>query len=278
MSKWRPTELNCLYVIGDIHGRYEQFELILKRILPLRKSDGGKDRLILLGDYVDRGVDSHAVLDKLIVLKKKYKDQLILLKGNHEEMMVNAINSSSIGHRLYSSSSEEYLFWMQYGGEQTLAGYLANAGIEMAMGSYSFSRFKVKDIVPKSHMNLMENDLLYSYETENYIFAHGGYNPYKPADEQSHHDILWGNKLYNEAKKAAYRGEIPDWEKTVVLGHFWHGPFVSEKLLMVDCNGSDELLLTELNSMQALVAKPSKKRLVAINLEPTKPDPRYIRF
>ena len=58
MSKWRPSEKDCLYVIPDIHGAYDLLKLILKQILPLRKSDGGKDHLVLLGDYIDRNIHS----------------------------------------------------------------------------------------------------------------------------------------------------------------------------------------------------------------------------
>ena len=57
MSKFRPS-FNSIYVIPDIHGHYDQLKLICKRILPLRKSDGGRDTLIFLGDYIDRGPNS----------------------------------------------------------------------------------------------------------------------------------------------------------------------------------------------------------------------------
>ena len=108
MSKWRPTGLNCLYVIGDIHGQLEQLKLICKRIFPLRKSDGGKDVLVLLGDYIDRLPESHLVVDFLIAAKKKYKDQLILLRGNHEQLLIDAMNSLR--------DSNKYMRWMNNGG------------------------------------------------------------------------------------------------------------------------------------------------------------------
>ena len=91
MSKWRPSNLNCLYVIPDIHGAYSLLEKILKRILPLRKSDGGQDKIIFLGDYIDRHVDSHKVLDRIIELKEKYGDSVICLCGNHELMFLEGL-------------------------------------------------------------------------------------------------------------------------------------------------------------------------------------------
>ena len=84
MSKWRPSKNSCLYVIPDIHGAYSLLEKILKRILPLRKSGGVQDKIVFLGDFIDRHVDSHLVLDRLIELKKKYGDNVICLWVNHE--------------------------------------------------------------------------------------------------------------------------------------------------------------------------------------------------
>ena len=79
MSKWRPSEQNCIYVIPDVHGAIDPLNKICDRILPLRKSDGGKDKLIFLGDYIDRHVDSHKVIDFCIELEKKYPHQVIFL-------------------------------------------------------------------------------------------------------------------------------------------------------------------------------------------------------
>ena len=46
MSKWRPSPLNCIYVIPDLRGAFPLLNKICDRILPLRKSDGGHDRLV----------------------------------------------------------------------------------------------------------------------------------------------------------------------------------------------------------------------------------------
>ena len=88
-TKWRPNkDGDNIYTIGDIHGQLHQLKLILKSILPLRKNEGVQDRIIFLGDYVDRNKNSHLVLDLLIDLKKKYKSKLMFLKGNHEDMFM----------------------------------------------------------------------------------------------------------------------------------------------------------------------------------------------
>ena len=90
MSKWRPATTECLYTIADIHGEADLLNKILKRILPLRKSDGIHDKIVFLGDYVDRHKDGHKVLDALIKLKwfsNETKDQ----EYAEEELWVGAL-------------------------------------------------------------------------------------------------------------------------------------------------------------------------------------------
>ena len=64
--------------IGDIHGDLETLDKILKLYNPIQ------NRLVFLGDYVDRGDKSKEVLDILFELKHRYVDNIIMLMGNHE--------------------------------------------------------------------------------------------------------------------------------------------------------------------------------------------------
>ncbi len=45
------------YVIGDTHGCFDEFEKLLNKVNPNLK----EDRLIMLGDYIDRGSKSYAM-------------------------------------------------------------------------------------------------------------------------------------------------------------------------------------------------------------------------
>src|SRR4051794_8193491 len=92
-------------VIGDIHGCYVALDALLGLVQP-----AADDRLITLGDYVDRGTDSRAVLDRLIALYDA--GRLIPLRGNHDEMMLQC-----------RSDHNERRLWLRFGGVQTLVSY-----------------------------------------------------------------------------------------------------------------------------------------------------------
>ena len=50
----------------------------------------GKNQLILLGDYIDYGPDSRAVLEKVRALQEKYgSEKVIALMGNHEKALLD---------------------------------------------------------------------------------------------------------------------------------------------------------------------------------------------
>jgi len=79
----RLNRLRKLAVVGDIHGD----DFVPYSVL--RAIDPAKDGIIFLGDYADRGqkgLDVIAIIDSLI---KKYPNNIVALKGNHEDYSVN---------------------------------------------------------------------------------------------------------------------------------------------------------------------------------------------
>jgi serine/threonine protein phosphatase 1 len=259
MSKWRPTELNCIYVISDIHGMAKELELILNRILPLRKSDGGKDLLIFLGDYIDRRFYSSQVLDIIIDTKNKYPEQVVCLRGNHESMLLDAID--------INNDSNKYLLWMKNGGEETLMGYLYNMNSEVT-NPYLIDRNRLTSYIPMEHIDFIMSLPVY-YEMDDFIFVHGGIDPFEDPSKQDHKVLMWDRSLYETCKNKLH-GRMP-WNKTIVTGHNGYPEgelLIKDKFMMLDRNIMDELLIVELNSMQSMVAKLGKKRLVKFDLKP----------
>ena len=72
-------------VVGDIHGQRETFERVLETVA-FSPEDG--DRVLLVGDVIDRGPDSGGMLDWL------RRDNVTSIRGNHEQFMLDALEGN----------------------------------------------------------------------------------------------------------------------------------------------------------------------------------------
>ncbi len=140
--------------IGDIHGCLAALDGLIQEIKP-----ESHDRLIFLGDYIDRGPDSKGVIDRLLELRKSC--EAICLLGNHE------IIFRSILGGLPAET------WLGLGGQQTLTSY--GGALER---------------VPVSHWEFLYGLLPY-YETEKEIYLHANYDACLPLSEQSEQMLFW---------------------------------------------------------------------------------------
>ncbi|MEE2707671.1 MAG: metallophosphoesterase family protein [Planctomycetota bacterium] len=147
-------------VIGDIHGCNDALLSLVEAIVL-----APEDRLITLGDYVDRGPSSREVVDWLINWSKT--GNLIPLLGNHEIMMASA-----------SEDSESRSFWSAVGGAETIDSYTP-AGAEKSL-----------DHVPKNHWEFFDRCLPW-YETESHIFVHAGLVANVDLDHQPEFSLFW---------------------------------------------------------------------------------------
>jgi serine/threonine protein phosphatase 1 len=127
-------------VVGDIHGCLANFDALLESIAPT--SD---DSIVLLGDYIDRGPDSAGVVKRVVSLSRTHR--LTALKGNHEQMMLDA-----------RGSHDKFADWLRNGGDATLR-------------SYGGVRGSLRD-VPAEHWHFFEQGLHNYLETETHIFVH----------------------------------------------------------------------------------------------------------
>ncbi|HXW01899.1 MAG TPA: metallophosphoesterase family protein [Candidatus Nitrosotenuis sp.] len=73
-----------LVIIGDLHGDTKSLFSILQEISFREFLSNPGNKLVFLGDYIDRGSDSAGILQMVCHLKRKYPDSLVLLCGNHE--------------------------------------------------------------------------------------------------------------------------------------------------------------------------------------------------
>lgn len=80
------------YALPDIHGNLKGLNQAIDTIF--KQFDFKKDRIVFLGDYIDRGVDSLGVVKRLYNLQKKYgSETIICLKGNHETMFLDWLHN-----------------------------------------------------------------------------------------------------------------------------------------------------------------------------------------
>jgi serine/threonine protein phosphatase 1 len=167
--------------IGDIHGCFNALKSLVEFV-----SFRPDDTIVTLGDYVDRGPDSRAVLEFLIEFGKTHNH--VALRGNHEIMMLDSRdNKSWFGP------------WMSYGGAETLRSYAAAGADE---GTF--------DDVPPSHYEFLQDRLVSYYECETHFFVHANVDPAKPLENQADSSLYWRK----------YRGPVEHVSgKIMVCGH-----------------------------------------------------------
>ena len=71
------------YVMSDIHGHFEEFQQMLKKI-----EFDDNDELIIAGDYVDRGTQTCEMMRWI----DKCPENVLLLRGNHDVEYAECVN------------------------------------------------------------------------------------------------------------------------------------------------------------------------------------------
>lgn len=84
-----PTIPSPCYVFGDIHGNFKDLFYFLSNIVNFSDLRFTPFHILFLGDYVDRGAFSVEVVAYLLALKLLSPSKVTLLRGNHEDTLVN---------------------------------------------------------------------------------------------------------------------------------------------------------------------------------------------
>src|ERR1044072_2157129 len=98
------------WIIGDVHGCWKTLWNLLIKIRGRTNEDllfGPKvaERLVFVGDLIDRGPSSKSVIDFV----RRYNVPCV--RGNHEDMWLNKYNQYESG------------IWVRNGGNTTLVSY-----------------------------------------------------------------------------------------------------------------------------------------------------------
>jgi len=201
-----------IFAIGDLHGCAARLRELLVR-LPYKP---GRDRLVFLGDYINRGPDTAKVLDLICALKER-DPGLIALLGNHEYLLLEYHRS----------------------GDPALLPYLRKMGIDATLKSYGMhTAFSLQSLnfLPPAHLDFLKGLRLY-WESESYIFVHAGLEPGRALAEQDATSFCEGRDSFIAG---AY-----DFGKQVIFGHTeFDLPLVTATKIGIDTGAVHSNLLT----------------------------------
>ncbi|MFD1508547.1 metallophosphoesterase [Lacimonas salitolerans] len=176
-----------LAVIGDVHGS----DALLERLLDRLDAEGDPVTRVCVGDYVDRGENSAAVIDLLMARQQAASDRLICLMGNHERMMLDFLDAPTrAGPR-----------WMKHGGVQTVASFhitppSAGAGDE----DWLHLRDRLDSALGARREAWLRALPLY-WQSGNVAVVHAGADPALPLADQPEQALLWGHPEFERTPR-----------------------------------------------------------------------------
>lgn len=178
--------------IGDIHGELVKLDALLAQLDPRLKPD---DLIVFIGDYIDRGPDSRGVIERVIELKESRF--VVALRGNHEQMMLDAYRYF---HPVQGEKRLDFEFasmWFYNGAHQTLDSYPTSEG--------SWTQR-----IPESHWKFVRSTEM-EFVYRNYHFVHAGVVPSNFKWTEQVDPRLWIREGFLESKQ--------DFGEIVVFGH-----------------------------------------------------------
>lgn len=166
-----------VYAVGDIHGRIDLFDRLIARI---DEDDARRGRahtqIVLLGDLVDRGMDSAAVVARAREWARRR--EVTIIQGNHEEMLLASRNDL-----------DALRGFLKFGGMETMVSYgvdpraLAGADIETVQRLLNAA-------IPPEDIAFLEGFRKMA-QVGDYLFVHAGIRPDTPLEHQLGQDCRW---------------------------------------------------------------------------------------
>lgn len=163
-----------VYAVGDIHGRrdlLDEMDAMIVADSMIEPPDAVT--VVYLGDYIDKGPDSAAVIDCLAGPHPGGFETVCLI-GNHDHFMVR-----------FLAGDENLDHWLSNGGREALASY----GVPWALGP-DRALAELRAALPPEHRAFLDG-LRLSHRIGNVVFAHAGIDPRRPLNAQTPKDLMW---------------------------------------------------------------------------------------
>ena len=168
-----------IYAIGDVHGRLDLLDQLLALIFrDNAERPEARVTVILLGDLIDRGPDSMAVVESCRALARKLP-RFVVLKGNHEAMMVDALRGNL----------QAFVVWMKQGGKAALESWGMPPDLCDAAPMHKLID-AARRIVSDEQLCWLDDRPL-THRAGNCLFVHAGIRPGIPLAQQVSTDLLW---------------------------------------------------------------------------------------
>jgi serine/threonine protein phosphatase 1 len=191
------TKKDRVLIIGDVHGCLGMLQRLLEKI----HWHPDSDRLIFLGDYVDRGEDSRGVIECVLEISRT-AEHVDCLMGNHEKILLDFIEGRDAS-----------TFFLN-GGTSTLNSYR------------TFQRGYEIPLIPEEHI-LFLRSLKPWIELDDYYVVHAGLRPGVELENQSEEDLLW-------IRDSFIFSNYP-FRKKIIFGHTpFSSPLVMENKIGLD--------------------------------------------
>jgi serine/threonine protein phosphatase 1 len=229
-----------LYVFGDLHGRDDLAARLGAAIAADMAAEPAAEVTVIgLGDLIDRGPGSHAVVAGMNAGFPGTRT--ISLRGNHEQMLLDFLEDpQGNGHQ-----------WFRNGAAETLRSYGVEPGgrerpppEELARIRDAFAR-----AIPPAELVFLQR-MPFSHTVGDYFFAHAGARPGVALAEQDPTDLLW---IRPEGDSD------PPREKVVVHGHTpVERPFLGAFRINLDTGAYFT------NRLSCLVLSNADRRLLAV--------------
>jgi serine/threonine protein phosphatase 1 len=187
-----------VYAIGDVHGRADLLQLLMREIAKDVVTTRPREQplLIFLGDYVDRGPASRQVVDLILRVRANTAFEVAALKGNHEDALLQFLEDPTFAD-----------VWTEFGGASTLASY----GVHPASGEpWDRVRDAFAEALPAAHLAFFQGLELMRIAGD-YAFVHAGVKPRVALEAQAERDLLW--------IRYEFLQDPGPFEKVIVHGH-----------------------------------------------------------